>query len=77
MKKVWIKWSLVVLLFVTAASIQPEPVAAQCSMCRMATEKGGEETKGINNGILYMLGMPYFIVGAIGYVWWRNRRKEE
>lgn len=51
--------------------------SAQCSMCRMSAERGGEETQGLNNGILYMLATPYFIVGVIGLVWYRNRRKED
>jgi hypothetical protein len=37
---------------------------------------GGTAGKGLNAGILFMLSMPYLLVGGIGYVWWRNRRKE-
>ncbi len=54
---------------------------AQCPMCRATAEtnlaNGGSEGQGLNNGILYMLALPYVIVGTIGYVWYRNRRKEE
>ena len=54
---------------------------AQCPMCRMSAEKnlaaGGTHGKGLNKGILYMLLTPYLIVGGIGYVWWRNRKKQE
>ncbi len=54
---------------------------AQCPMCRMSAESnlknGGQSGKGLNNGILYMLATPYLIIAGIGYVWWRNRRKEE
>ncbi len=54
---------------------------AQCPMCRMSAESnlenGGSEGKGLNTGILYMLATPYLLVGAIGYIWWRNRRREE
>ena len=56
-------------------------VPAQCPMCRMAAESnmknGGTSGKGLNRGILYMLMMPYLLVGTIGYVWWRNKRQEE
>ncbi len=56
-------------------------VDAQCPMCRMAVESnlkdGGTAGKGLNAGILYMLLTPYFIIGTIGFVWWRNRGKEE
>lgn len=54
--------------------------SAQCPMCRMSAESnlenGGTEGKGLNTGILYMLAMPYLLVGGIGYIWWRNRRRE-
>ena len=66
---------LVLLVFL------PEVVDAQCPMCRMTAESnlanGGSEGQGLNNGILYMLATPYILIGVIGYVWWRNRRKEE
>lgn len=58
------------------------PVAqAQCPMCKMSAESnlenGGTEGRGLNGGILYMLAMPYLLVGTLGYIWWRNRRKNE
>jgi hypothetical protein len=53
---------------------------AQCAMCKGAAEanlkSGGGDPKGLNAGILYMLVMPYLIVGGIGYWWWRNRKPE-
>lgn len=54
---------------------------AQCPMCRLSAEtnlkNGGTEGKGLNTGILYMLAMPYLLVGTIGYIWWRNRKQIE
>lgn len=59
----------------------PTPTQAQCPMCRMSAESnlknGGTNGKGLNAGILYMLATPYVLVATIGYIWWRNRRKEE
>lgn len=53
---------------------------AQCPMCRATAEtnlaNGGTEGKGLNRGILYMLGMPYIVIGAIAFLWWRNRNKD-
>ena len=50
-------------------------------MCRMSAEtnlkNGGSAGKGLNAGILYMLATPYLLVGAIGFIWYRNRRKDE
>ena len=57
------------------------PIQAQCPMCRMTAESnlknGGTAGKGLNNGILYMLLTPYILIGTIGFVWYRNQRKEE
>jgi hypothetical protein len=38
---------------------------------------GGTAGKGLNRGILYMLAMPYLLVGTMAYLWWRNRRQED
>ena len=54
---------------------------AQCPMCRMAAESnlenGGTAGAGLNTGILYMLAMPYLLVAVLGFVWYRNRKREE
>ncbi len=54
---------------------------AQCPMCRMSAQKnldgGGTAGSGLNKGILYMLMLPYVIVGGVGYVWYRNRKNVE
>ncbi len=50
-------------------------------MCRMTAESnlanGGTGGKGLNAGILFMLSLPYVIVGSIGYLWWKNNRKTQ
>ena len=64
---------LVMLVFVLE-------VQAQCPMCRIAAESnlenGGSQGKGLNLGILYILATPYLLVGTIGFIWWRNRRRQ-
>lgn len=58
-------------------------VAAQCPMCRMTVESNLQNQSGmsigrtINAGIMYMLAMPYLLVGTIGYIWYKNRKKAE
>ena len=51
---------------------------AQCPMCRMSGEtnlkNGGTAAAGLNQGIIYLLSIPYVLVGTIGYLWWRNRK---
>ncbi len=54
---------------------------AQCPMCRLTAEtnlqNGGTAGIGLNKGILYLLSMPYLIVGFLGYTWYKNRKKLE
>lgn len=67
------------LALVLALSLPAADVQAQCPMCRMSAESnlknGGATGKGLNTGILYMLLTPYLLVGSIGFIWWRNRKK--
>jgi hypothetical protein len=77
-----LKRYLGLLLLTLSLSLgSPSSTDAQCPMCRMSAESnlenGGEAGKGLNKGILYMLGMPYLLIGGIAYVWYRNRRKED
>ena len=69
------------LLLLLVLYCMPLLAEAQCPMCRMTAESnlanGGQEGEGLNNGILYMLATPYLLIGVIGYVWWRNRKKED
>ena len=56
------------------------PVKAQCAACTAAVESnskgGGHATKGLNNGILYLLAAPYLAVAACGYIWYKNYRRK-
>jgi len=38
-------------------------------------KSGGTAGKGLNAGILYMLALPYTLVGVIGFIWWKNNRR--
>ena len=57
-------------------ALDPELASAQCAMCRAALEQnGGQIAAGFNRGILFLLGMPYLVFGAIGASWaWKRRR---
>ena len=43
---------------------------AQCAMCRavLESEQGQATAKGINDGIIYLMAIPYILVGGIGYI---------
>ena len=81
MKKRFVKLFTFIALFFAINTTTLPTAAAQCPMCKMSAEsnlnQGGSAGKGLNNGILFMLSTPYILVGIIGFVWWRNRKKEE
>ena len=56
---------LIVFLFLVG-SFDSE---AQCSMCRavLESEEGQQTAKGINNGIVYLMAIPYVLVVVVGY----------
>jgi len=70
---------ILVLCIVLIMPVVDSEAVAQCPMCRMSAESnlkdGGTAGKGLNKGILYMLTMPYLLVGGIGFLWWKNRRR--
>ena len=81
MKQFIVKCGLPLILSFALIGGTINSAEAQCPMCRMSAESnlknGGSEGKGLNNGILYLLATPYLAVGLIGFIWWKNRRKEE
>lgn len=47
---------------------------AQCAMCRavLENEEGQSAAKGINDGILYLMSIPYILVFGLGFfVYWK------
>jgi len=54
---------------------------AQCAMCRATLEmnvSNGAETTlagSLNIGILYLFASPYLVIAGIGFLWYRNSRK--
>jgi len=61
-------------------SVAPD-LMAQCAMCRGTVESTVSNGRSVvaselNVGILYLLMVPYLIVASIGYLWYRNSRRE-
>lgn len=51
---------------------------AQCAMCtKTASQLGEKPALGMNQGILYLMGAPFIIVGVIAYRWWKSQPTEE
>lgn len=55
-------------------------VQAQCAMCSLtaqaATENGNTQGFGLNDGILFLLFMPYLAVLVVGILWYKKYRKK-
>ena len=52
---------------------------AQCAMCRAALTSEGNAVKAqaVNDGIVYLMVIPYLLVGGIGYYIYRMRKKKK
>jgi hypothetical protein len=64
---------LLVLLTLAALS----PAQAQCVMCKSQVEAARAErddydVAGLNKGIVYMMTVPYILMGAVGFFWYRR-----
>ncbi|MDO7876924.1 hypothetical protein Q5H93_19415 [Hymenobacter sp. ASUV-10] len=58
-------------------SLLPMASQAQCVMCKTQVEaaraeKDDYDVTGLNKGILYMMSIPYVLMGAVGYFWYRR-----
>jgi len=65
------------LLFALLLNLMPLASAAQCVMCKTQVEAARAErddydVTGLNKGILYMMSIPYVLMGAVGYFWYRR-----
>ncbi|MDT0605656.1 hypothetical protein [Croceitalea rosinachiae] len=70
MKKVIIV-GIIICLF-----LFPKEIEAQCAMCRAALESEADtsQAEGINNGIVYLMAIPYLLVGGLFYFIYRRLR---
>jgi len=66
------KLSLCLLLVV----LFPTLMEAQCAMCRAVVESevGGKTAEGLNNGIVYLMAIPYLLVAGLGFLIYRKFR---
>ena len=62
---------LPLLLALGLLVIPMEVLEAQCVMCKAVAEDSAAEGavgRGINQGILYIMAVPYILLGIIGYL---------
>ena len=71
------KLSLIVLLLIFFTG----KLNAQCAMCKAAVETnlkdGGSAGAGLNQGILYLMAMPYIAMLLFGVFYYLQKRKKQ
>ena len=65
------------LLLGVLLSLAPLAARAQCVMCKSQIEAARQErddydVAGLNKGIVYMMTVPYILMGAVGFFWYRR-----
>lgn len=68
------------LLFLTITyCLMPIASFSQCAMCRASLESEGNKTKveAVNDGIVFLMAVPYIIAAVIGYAIYRMYFKEK
>ena len=73
--------SLQIVVFTIAYCLLPIASKAQSAMCRAAleSEEGGVKAEAVNDGIVYLMAIPYILVGVLGYAIYRlkyGKKKE-
>ncbi|MDA0277359.1 MAG: hypothetical protein O2831_01330 [Bacteroidetes bacterium] len=67
---------LILALILGAFLIAPHEALAQCAMCRAVLESEGntDVAEGINDGIVYLMAIPYVLIAGIGIAIYRKMR---
>ena len=68
--------SINAILLVVVLLLLPEISKAQCAMCRAVLESGDNvgAAEGINNGIVYLMAVPYVLVAVLFYFVYKKMR---
>ena len=67
------------ILLLIAYWLLPIASNAQCAMCRASLESEGNKTKveAVNDGIVFLMAIPYILVAIIGFVIYRMYYRKE
>lgn len=62
-----VKYKMVLMVVAVMSFCQTQ---AQCAMCRavLESQEGQTAAEGINDGIVYLMAVPYLLVGGLGYL---------
>jgi len=53
--------------------------SAQCAMCRAVLQSGEDQSmaEGINDGIVYLMSIPYILVGGVFYFVYKKMKQSK
>lgn len=70
------KFSKLYLFLGVVLFLFPIDVEAQCAMCRavLESEENSATAEGINNGIVYLMAIPYILIGALFFIIYRKMK---
>jgi hypothetical protein len=74
-------------LMMLTLSLVTTTAYSQCAMCRATVESnvgtGSTEDSdsqvgaGLNTGILYLMLIPYLLVGTVGFMWYKSNKMKK
>lgn len=69
---------LSIYIFLLVLSFSSLSANAQCAMCRAALTSEGNATQAaaVNDGIVYLMVIPYILVAGIGYAIYRMKKNK-
>lgn len=75
------RFVLTLLATLALVLVLPSLADAQCAMCnetaRTGTADHPENAKALNNGILFLMALPYILLSTLLFIWWRWRKKSQ
>jgi hypothetical protein len=69
----------IMYLLPVASCLLPVALNAQCAMCRASLESTGNvsQAEAVNDGIVYLMIIPYILVALIAFAVYRMYRKKK
>jgi len=70
--------TLILLLLLTVTFLGPAEATAQCAMCKAVAENAQGDSgygiaNGLNNGIVFLMGIPYLLLATLAIVFFRKQ----
>ena len=67
------------VVFAFAFCFLPLVSIGQCAMCRasLQNESNKAVAEGVNDGIVYLMAIPYILVAGVFYAVWRLKQKKK